>query len=68
MIYKYIAEVLEGESLNRFEDRVQKFLDAGWKLQGGISISTAFRSDEMQYYVLAQALVKDEDPKDGSNV
>lgn len=49
--------IVEGnDSLGNFNKEVQKCLEAGWRLQGGVSIAATDRSHTIIYY--AQAMVK----------
>lgn len=47
--------VLTGWKLTEFEQRIELYLNDGWKLQGGVSVTTSL-ANEITY---AQALTKE---------
>lgn len=49
--------VVFGDDLIEFQKRVIGLIEAGWELQGGVSVSVS-ESDEYKYIYYAQALVK----------
>ena len=61
MDYKIIvaSDKYESEAVKKIEQKVKKYIDSGWKLYGGISVS---RSDTNAFkkVVFAQAMIKEE--------
>lgn len=55
MQYQVVVE----NSLTRFENLVNKFINDGWRLQGGVSVML----NQYQGTVFAQALIKEETSK-----
>ena len=51
--------VLEANNSPTLADKVKQFWEKGWELQGGISVSLS-ESDDYQYTIYAQAMVKRE--------
>lgn len=56
-------EVVTGYDFREFTANIQRKLDEGWQLQGGVSMAVNGHSNERYY---AQALVLVEDKKEGS--
>lgn len=46
-------------AISKLEEEVQKLLAVGWKIQGGISISTHMGNMRTSIIVLAQAMIKE---------
>ena len=49
-------KILENNHRSNLEDEVNNFLNSGWTLQGGISVSK--RGDGFHGYVYVQAMTK----------
>ena len=51
------------EAINKVEEKVKELAASGYKLKGGISITSAFVGDPMYgkvYYTVVQAMVKED--------
>lgn len=61
MEYKVVNSVSTdyGRAISKLEEEVKELLIAGWKIQGGISISTHMGNLGTSIIVLAQAMIKD---------
>jgi hypothetical protein len=49
-------QILFDDDNNQLAKRVEAWLDAGWELQGGVSV-TLSESDDYRYIMFAQAIV-----------
>ena len=56
---KYI--VIEGNHLKDFEATVAGSLDAGWQLQGGVSVTNFIEEDGVVSTWYYQAMIRDDD-------
>ncbi len=54
-------KVIAGIGVDELEEKVLKFLEAGWKLQGGVFFTVVQLPTRSEAYYFCQAMIKEDD-------